>query len=315
MQHYKKPTPWHGRIDTPRTQNNLRLHQIVKRLDLTASNQKPLHGFCILGFCSDEGVRRNQGRIGAKEGPKAIRDALASLPVHKTITLYDAGDVFCKKRDLETAHQDLEEAVTKILSLNLLPIVLGGGHEVAFGHFQGLRKFFRKKIGIINFDAHFDLRPYKNGAASGTPFLQIADQVGNDFSYLVLGIQKSSNTQALFQTARERHVSFLTAQDINLSKFSASQKKISAFLKKHKQIYLTVCLDCFPVREAPGVSAINPYGIEKTKAFALFDWIVHSKKVVGFDVAELAPRLDRDNQTAKLAAALIFALLFPEENY
>lgn len=310
MKHYHKPSPWRGRIDTPKTKNNLRLHQIVKLLNLKTSQQKPLSGFCLLGFCSDEGVRRNQGRIGAKDSPKAIREAMASLPAHKNVTLFDAGDILCKKHDLETAHKDLEEAVTKILSLNLFPIVLGGGHEIAFGHFQGIQKFFRKKIGIINFDAHFDLRPYKNGASSGTPFLQIADQVGKDFSYLVLGIQKLSNTQGLFQTAKEKKVAFLTAQEINLSKLSESQKKISIFLKKHRQIYLTVCLDCFSVKDAPGVSAINPYGIEKAKAFALLDFIAKSKKVVGFDVAELAPRLDRDNQTAKLAAYLIFSMIY-----
>ena len=311
MQHYKKPNPWHGRIDEPKTKNNLRLHQIVTLLDLTTQNQKFQNGFCVLGFCSDEGVRRSQGRIGAKDGPQAIREALASLPVHKNVMLSDAGDVFCEGQDLETAHKNLEEAVTKILSLNLFPIVLGGGHEVAFGHFQGIQKFLKKKIGIINFDAHFDLRPYKNGASSGTGFLQIADKVGKDFSYFVLGIQNISNTQELFKTALEKKVSFLTSQEINLSDFSLSQKKISTFLKKHEHIYLTFCLDVFPANIAPGVSAPNPYGLEKTKAFALLDLIVNSKKVVGFDIAELAPRLDCDGQTAKLAASLIFQFITP----
>ena len=71
-------------------------------------------------------------------------------------------------------------AVEKILSLNLFPLVLGGGHETTFGHFQGQladqsQKAGTPDIGIINFDAHFDLRPYDKGRSSGSMFSQIAD--------------------------------------------------------------------------------------------------------------------------------------------
>ena len=53
-------------------------------------------------------------------------------------------------------------------------IVIGGGHETAWGHFQGLAHP-NKDIAILNFDAHFDLRPLINGqlGSSGTPFRQI----------------------------------------------------------------------------------------------------------------------------------------------
>jgi len=56
----------------------------------------------------------------------------------------------------------------------LFPIVLGGSHELAYGHFNGIVNHLKKqtknssKVGIINFDAHFDLRPYDNQGSSGT---------------------------------------------------------------------------------------------------------------------------------------------------
>lgn len=81
---------------------------------------------------------------------------------------------------MEEGQKLLGMAVEKILDLALFPIVLGGGHETTFGHFQGHLADMKKKetpldMGIINFDAHFDLRPYENGPSSGSMFRQIAD--------------------------------------------------------------------------------------------------------------------------------------------
>ena len=46
-------------------------------------------GTVLLGFASDEGVRRNQGRVGAAEGPQKLREMLASMAVHpKSCLLY-----------------------------------------------------------------------------------------------------------------------------------------------------------------------------------------------------------------------------------
>ena len=86
----------------------------------------------------------------------------------------------------------------------MTPIILGGGHETAYGHYLGVRNYIGKeaKLGIINIDAHFDLRPYNEQPSSGTMFRQILEQDENS-SYLVLGIQRYGNTQALFDKADE----------------------------------------------------------------------------------------------------------------
>lgn len=81
---------------------------------------------------------------------------------------------------MEEGQEILARAMERILQLNLFPIILGGGHEATLGYFQGQRRFRTDKgnpsdIGIINFDAHFDLRPYDKGSSSGSMFHQIAD--------------------------------------------------------------------------------------------------------------------------------------------
>jgi len=164
---------WQGRIDSLDNYDAFRWHQWVKVINLKDEDLLPFEGklgFAFIGFCCDEGVKRNQGRIGAANGPRSIRKELTNKPCVFTqeVKLFDAGDIYCEGITLEESQKLLSKAVEKILSLNLFPIVLGGGHETAFGNYNGILSYLLKakekpKIGIINFDAHFDIRPYPNG--------------------------------------------------------------------------------------------------------------------------------------------------------
>ncbi|MFP3519756.1 arginase family protein, partial [Pseudomonas sp. SIMBA_077] len=86
----------------------------------------------------DEGVKRNQGRTGASQGPAALRAALANLAWHGTGPLYDAGDVTCTDHHLESAQQRYAERLGLLLEQGHLALGLGGGHEIAFASFSGL---------------------------------------------------------------------------------------------------------------------------------------------------------------------------------
>lgn len=177
---------WEGRVDSEDDFSGFRWHQWVKMLDLNDKNLKPFKGklgIVFLGFESDTGVKLNKGRTGAAKGPNNIRKELANLPCQfsEDVFLFDAGNISGQGITLEEAQDSLSNAVEKMLDLNLFPILLGGGHEIAFGHYKGILGHLQKKnqeknIGIINFDAHFDLRPYKDsGGTSGTMFKQIHD--------------------------------------------------------------------------------------------------------------------------------------------
>ena len=130
----------------------------------------PLAGRAV-GFPSDEGVRRNQGRIGAAGGPEALRRALGSL-TDPGVPLRDAGDVPVGE-DLEAGQKRLGAVVAAVLATGDLPIVLGGGHEVAYGSYLGWSSMAgAEHWGVVNLDAHFDLRD-EPCSTSGTPFRQI----------------------------------------------------------------------------------------------------------------------------------------------
>lgn len=313
---------WQGRIDSDSNFDSFRWHQWVKKVDLEERNLKPyagVLGFAIVGYCCDEGVRKNKGRTGAAKGPESIRMEMANLPCcfTKEVELFDAGNIFCNDITMEKSQYLFSKVITKLLSLNLFPIALGGGHEIALGHYYGIMNHLfqyklKPKIGIINFDAHFDIRPYPNGGSSGTMFRQIADICSEkklDYSYFSIGIQKHSNTIDLFNTADVLGVDYILARDIIDNDNQYVFDRLDNFIKRQEYLYVTICSDVFSTAFAPGVSASQPLGLDPERVIKFLKHVLKSKKVVSFDIAEVSPRFDHDSATANLASVLIFALI------
>ena len=292
--------------------NNEYFHQLIKSIDLNqtiGTLERDKQHFILIGFCCDEGVKRNQGVIGAKEGPEYFRRAFFNLAAHleSNTMLYDAGNVYCDSNDLEAAQLLLTEYVAKVIQLNATPIVIGGGHETAWGHLQGL---YKEKLNptIVNFDAHFDLRETLTGnlGSSGTPFYQASRYLKDqqlDFNYYCLGVQPLANTNRLFDYAHATNTQYLLAEHINNSpQYLSFIDKITA---QSKQIYITLCLDVFQAALAPGVSAPQALGIDSPFVINALRKLKQSKQVIALDIVELNPKKDIDNRTAKLAAALL----------
>ncbi|WP_151708162.1 formimidoylglutamase [Acinetobacter junii] len=299
---------WQGRHDGDGEEHR-RIHHVV--------NTTQHASFALIGFGSDEGVKRNKGRLGAADAPDMIRAQLANLPVHQSVSIVDIGTVVCEQGQLEKAQAELADQVERSLQQGMKPIVLGGGHEVAFGSFSGLFQYIQhhepqQKIGIINFDAHFDLREAEQ-MTSGTPFLnaaKLSEQNQKEFHYLCIGVAKHSNTKALFDTADRLNCQYIYDQQLQLSEIDHLISKINGFIEKIDALYITVDLDVFNASIAPGVSAPAVKGIDLSVFDPLFQAIKKSGKIRVFDVAECNPRFDLDNRTAKLAAYIIFNYIF-----
>lgn len=299
---------WQGRHDGDGEEHR-RIHHVV--------NTTQHASFALIGFGSDEGVKRNKGRLGAADAPNMIRAQLANLPVHQSVSIVDIGTVVCEQGQLEKAQAELADQVERSLQQGMKPIVLGGGHEVAFGSFSGLFQYIQhhepqQKIGIINFDAHFDLREAEQ-VTSGTPFLnaaKLSEQNQKEFHYLCIGVAKHSNTKALFDTADRLNCQYIYDQQLQLSEIDHLISKINGFIEKIDALYITVDLDVFNASIAPGVSAPAVKGIDLSVFDPLFQAIKKSGKIRVFDVAECNPRFDLDNRTAKLAAYIIFNYIF-----
>ncbi|WP_299532622.1 formimidoylglutamase [Ulvibacterium sp.] len=303
------PELWTGR----KSGKNLYLHEIIKCKDLDSivpdTTSKTI---AILGYACDEGVRRNQGRIGAVEGPDEIRKLLGKMPNHlnPNTKLFDTGSIKCDDGDMEETQNVLSLKVAQLLKKGVFPILLGGGHDMAYGHYKGVKKHLNghESIGIINFDAHFDLRSNANGNNSGTPFYQIAQDCETDglnFNYLCLGIRKDANDTVLFQTSEKLGVGYIENERLDFRHWKAVEQELSTFISKVDHLYVTIDLDGFSSAYAPGVSAASPMGFSPGIVLACLKVILQSQKLISMDVAEMNPEYDIDNRTAKLAASLV----------
>lgn len=311
MSNYRKTESsiWTGR----KSELQLYLHEKVSCIDLEETElDKANKKIALLGYSCDEGVRRNQGRVGAVDGPDAIRKQLARMPNHlaQDVLLIDVGYVQCLEGAMELAQENLSEKVTQLLEKNIFPILLGGGHDLAYGHYNGIKRFLGKgkSIGIINFDAHFDLRNNANGNNSGTPFYQIAQDCKNDkapFHYMCLGIRKDANDKDLFQTAEDFQVNYIENHKFSMAEAKTIVRILLNFIWQVDHLYVTLDLDGFSSSHAPGVSAPSPMGFTPKIVMESLEVIIKSKKLISLDIVEMNPTYDIDHKTAKLAASLV----------
>lgn len=293
----------------------------------------------LVGFACDQGVRRNQGRVGARHAPPLIRHAFGKLPVLAELQdrfddtlsalLYDAGDVVCDDNDnfakqiLEEAQQHYADQITAIIKNKSLAVGLGGGHAMAYGSFLGLWQVLQQaaddsdnrhaipSIGIINFDAHLDIRA-ADTATSGTPFRQIAEHLEQNhqpFHYCCIGVSRLSNTAALFDRAEQLGVHIISDKDCAYQPWETLAEQIKAFINQVDVLYLTIDMDSLPASVVPGVSAPAAYGIDLRFVERAVTLIMSSKKVKVADIAEINPTYDIDNQSCKVAARLLATII------
>lgn len=297
---------WTGRVDTADGPRALRWHQMVKPLTDGA-----LPGVALIGFACDEGVRRNGGRVGAKDGPRAIRQALANLAWHQNYQVHDAGDVACSAGEMEAAQSRLARTVATIIRTGHRPLVLGGGHETAWGTFQGIVAAEpNAALGVINIDAHLDLRADEPGH-SGTPFYQMAKWSaanGRPFRYLCLGVAVPSNTAALFERLGELGAEYLPDTDFFPPHRPEPRDYVAEFLGRVERVHLGVDLDVLPAATMPAVSAPAARGLSLELVESILDQVLRSGKVAAVDLVELNPHFDIDNHGARVAARLAWQI-------
>ena len=260
----------------------------------------------LLGFPADEGVRRNGGRIGAAEAPAAIRAALYRMTpdgraldpfVHLLEHTVDLGDVEVTG-DLEADQVRLAERVGDLLAREIVPVVLGGGHETAYGHFLGYAQT-EQPVWALNWDAHADVRPLAEGQGhSGSPFRQMLDHdSGLCRGYTVAGLLPWRVAADHAAVATEA----VWADDLTADRAVALVDALSG--------PTLASFDLDALDAAPGVSAPGVGGLSVPVWLAAAQACGRSPHVRSVDVVELNPRYDADGRSATLAALTVWHVL------
>lgn len=248
----------------------------------------------LIGLPDDTGIKMNGGRAGASLGPTAFRSALAHIGVDKPAgfqwpAVFDAGDVV-PAATLEETHERVTAATAALHDLGLIPIAVGGGHDLTYAFARGIVPRLASPV-VVYCDAHLDVR---ETPGSGMPFRWLREQCGvNEFH--VHGLDAYANTA--------EHLNWFQANGGRLDPFGPEDDWPAG------DICFSFDLDVLDQQTAPGVSAPNPTGWNSALAER---WCVAAgscPRVHCLDIMELSPPHDRDDRTARLAARLFQAML------
>ncbi|MGF1686173.1 arginase family protein [Photobacterium japonica] len=289
-------------------------------------------GAVLLGLASDLSQQYFDAHAGTKEGPDSIRRALAASPVTTALPLYDAGVIDEQQVAVfpETSFEAMQayqyQRLREMLKLGHLPVMLGGGHEVAIGSYLALSDTVyqaandwegegpahiphacQPKVGIINIDANFQLRrtlAVRNGSAFHT-VASYCQAERRDFHYLGLGICDHTNSQSAFAYAKELGAEWLLDSQMKMKNRKQIQATISRYIDSVDHIHLSLDLAVFSSAIAEGVNMSRVYGVNLAVIEMVLKHIMASGKVRVLDVAGLNTEFDYQNHTAKLAAKLI----------
>lgn len=300
--------------DLPRRADDPRLGDVIACWDGDPAALAPGRAV-LIGFPQDEGVRRNLGRPGAAEAPAAMRHWLYRLTPWDAATdtdlslspPLDAGDIRITG-DLEAAQAALGEVVAGILQSDAVPVVLGGGHETAFGHYLGYAAAGRD-VSVINLDAHLDIRPLLDGRGhSGSPFRQMMEHPTHPLPgsrYICLGAQPYAVSHDHLQFVRDRggQVAWNAEVAGRLGQCFAEA------CEQRGQVYVTLDADVVQAADVPGVSAPNALGLCGREVADCARRAGRSPHVSSFDLVEINPRHDSDGRSARWAALVVWNFL------
>ncbi|MBI3259312.1 MAG: formimidoylglutamase [Ignavibacteriae bacterium] len=273
----------------------------------------------LLGVPQDEGVRRNGGRIGAAAAPDAIRKALYKFtPVfHREdgltdishLQIIDAGNIITAGIELEEIHKRQREVVCTFLRAGALPVVLGGGHDIAYPDGSALGDK-GEPFSVINVDAHTDVRPLIDGKYphSGSGFRQLLeDKTLKLEEFYEFGIQSFAASKQHIEYVQNRGKSVVFYDEIR-QKVNFEQSFTNALdkcTKSSNNVYVSFDMDAVASAYAPGVSAPAAIGFTADEICRAAEIAGGNSSVKLIDIAEVNPTFDIDGRTSKLAALVV----------
>jgi agmatinase len=248
-------------------------------------------------------------RTGAKFAPLAIRDASQNVECFSFRTGVDVEDL--KTHDLGDLHVsgDVELTLGRLALVaqdlfdeGKIPVFIGGEHTITLGVARSLGK----NIAIVSFDAHLDLRDdYLGLTVSHATFMRRINEDVKPAKILEIGTRAVCMEELDY--AKEDGIDYITAHQIRKDGVKEISEKIKDVLESFEKIYITIDMDVLDPSYVPAVPNPEPEGLDTSTLLDLIE-AVCDRRMVGFDVVEVAPQYDQ-GITAIQATKVLFEVL------
>ncbi len=248
-------------------------------------------------------------RSGAKFAPLAIRNAslnlesysfrsnvdVEDLKIHDLGDLHVAGDVELTLGRLALVAQDLFDA-------SKVPVFIGGEHTITLG----VARCLDENVAVVSFDAHLDLRDnYLGLSVSHTTFMRRIKEDIKPSKILEIGTRAVCREELDY--VKESGIDYLTAHQIRKDGVKKMAEAIKGILEGYEKVYITIDMDVLDPAFVPAVPNPEPEGLDTSTLLDLLE-AVCDRRVIGFDVVEVAPHYDQ-GVTATQATKIIFEVL------
>jgi arginase len=287
----------------------------------------------IIGMPMDLG----QGRRGVDMGPSAIRYASLQETIQQLgYEVEDLGDLSIpspESVDIENPKlkylssvcnvcEELANKVSSVIQRGRFPLVLGGDHSMSIGTVAGVAKHY-KNLGLIWFDAHGDLNTGETTPSGNIHGMSLAASLGighpklikvGGFSpkvlpenVVIIGARELDPGEKDF--IRNIGLKVFTMHEIDkLGMARVMEEAIKIVSDGTDGVHLSLDLDGLDPNDAPGVGTPVPGGISYRESHLALEMLADANILVSAEFVEVNPILDRFNQTAKVAVALISSM-------
>lgn len=259
------------------------------------------------------------------------------VPNENHLLLENTGSPFAKRiSGILTMVERVADEVTETLGRNEFPIVLAGDHSTAAGTITGIKKAFPKsKLGVIWIDAHADMHsPYTtpSGNMHGMPLAMVLDEDNLDakvneldqetlnYWYQLKNVgkiaPKISYSDLVLISARDMEKpeeNLLKKNKVKLYSTAEVRKRgverivieTMQYLDQCDLIYVSFDVDSMDPTASRGTGTPVAQGLTEREAGALMSRFLAYQKVCCFEIVEVNPTLDRENQMAEHAFEIL----------
>lgn len=243
-------------------------------------------------------------RRGAVEGPEALRNALAGVKTHHFDTgpidsVADIGDIDIPSSSVAEVQDAVQKVTRSVHSLDACPVFLGGDNSLTVPNVAPLLE--DSSVGVLNVDAHLDVREVRDEPTSGTPYRQL-HEAGLD-SYACIGARHFETSTAYHDYVRENGGTVVTVEEVTANLSKAVDRALSG-LDNVDRIYCSVDIDVLDAIYS-GSSAPTPGGLLPRELFQLVRLVATDERIAGFELVECSPPLDVDGRTVDAAARTV----------
>ncbi len=303
---------------------------IPKDVDVTSYLSTCDAQFVLVGIPEDVGVYANLGRRGAASAWEFALKSIANLQHNRfckgnSLLILGHIDVEAEMKEVdeldisitserlqisqivERIDKEVSHIIFTIVKAGKIPIVIGGGHNNAYGNLKGTALAKGKPINAINFDAHSDFRILE-GRHSGNGF-SYAYEEGFLKKYFIFGLHENYTSKNVLDSIKKKEdrIQFVTYDSVAVRKEQRFSDAISIAENFIKQDFYGIEIDLDSVPNIAS-SAMTPSGfsVERVRQFVSF--FGKNANAAYLHICEGAPDLDAENnrsQIGKLIAYLV----------